>query len=152
MSNSTHRPEMFIVLNPNAAKGKAASQRQAIERWFSERDIPVRMVLTERPFDAIKLSKNAVHAGYRTIIAAGGDGTVNEVVDGVIRATRELGLAVHESLWSDCFRSGGAMISPMWLASRRILMVRVSSLPPECGRRWITARCSADAFPMGDVS
>lgn len=97
MSNSTHRPEMFIVLNPNAAKGKAASQRQAIERWFSERDIPVRMVLTERPFDAIELAKDAVHAGYRTIIAAGGDGTVNEVVDGVIRATRELGLAVHES-------------------------------------------------------
>lgn len=96
MSQIVHKPEIFIVLNPNAAKGKAASQRQEIEQWFSLRDIPVRMVLTERPFDAIELAKDAVLSGYRVIVAAGGDGTVNEVVDGVVRANRELDLPFEE--------------------------------------------------------
>ncbi len=89
--------EVFIVLNPNAAKGRALSQRDAIERYFSERRIACRMVLTERPFDAIELAREAVLAGSRTIIAAGGDGTVNEVVDGVVRASRQLGLSFEDS-------------------------------------------------------
>ena len=90
------KSELFIVLNPNAAKGRALSQRSAIESFFTSREIPMHMVLTERPMEAIELAREAVLDGYRTIIAAGGDGTMNEVVDGVVGASRELGLARDE--------------------------------------------------------
>lgn len=97
MPHTAVKPEIFIVLNPNAAKGRALSQRAAIEDYFASNRIPVRMVLTERPLEAIGLAKEAVLSGYRTVVAAGGDGTINEVVDGVVRATRELGLSAEEA-------------------------------------------------------
>ncbi|HCG64943.1 MAG: hypothetical protein CVV48_02480 [Spirochaetae bacterium HGW-Spirochaetae-4] len=97
MPHTEVKPEIFIVLNPNAAKGRALSQRAAIEDYFTSNRIPVRMVLTERPLEAIELAKEAVLSGYRTVVAAGGDGTINEVVDGVVRATRELGLSAEDS-------------------------------------------------------
>lgn len=88
---------IFIILNPEAAKGRALYHRKAIEGYFSKENIPFRLVLSERSQDAIRLAREAVLAGHRTIIAAGGDGTINEVVDGVVRATRELGLSKEES-------------------------------------------------------
>jgi YegS/Rv2252/BmrU family lipid kinase len=91
------QPEIFIILNPNAAKGRALRQRDAIQSFFTNRSIPFRMVLTEHPMEAIALSKDAVLSGYRTIIAAGGDGTVNEVVEGTMKASRSLGLSLEES-------------------------------------------------------
>lgn len=91
------QPEIFIILNPNAAKGRALRQRVVIQSFFASQSIPIRMVLTEHPLEAITLAKDAVLTGFKTIIAAGGDGTVNEVVDGVIRASRELGLSQEEA-------------------------------------------------------
>jgi diacylglycerol kinase family enzyme len=89
--------EPVIVLNPHAAKGRALSQRDTIAAWFSQAGIPIRMVLTQKPLDAIDLARDAVIAGHRTIIAAGGDGTMNEVVEGVVRASRSLDLPDEET-------------------------------------------------------
>ncbi len=97
MPHIPKRSEIFIILNPKAAKGRALHHRKAIEDCFTKQNIPFRLVLSERSRDAIQLAREAVFAGHRTIVAAGGDGTVNEVVDGVIRATRELGLSQEES-------------------------------------------------------
>lgn len=97
MSKSDHKPEMFIILNPHAAKGKALTHRATIDRYFTNKNIPFTMSLTERPFQAIELAREAVLSGYRTVVAAGGDGTVNEVVDGVVKASRELGLSFEGS-------------------------------------------------------
>jgi YegS/Rv2252/BmrU family lipid kinase len=89
--------EPVIVLNPHAAKGRALSQRDTIAAWFSQAGIPVHIVLTQKPLDAIDLARDAVIAGHRTIIAAGGDGTMNEVVEGVVRASRALDLSDEET-------------------------------------------------------
>lgn len=53
----------------------------------------MRMVFTGQPLDAVEQARKATHSGKRLIVAAGGDGTVNEVVEGVVRASRELGLS-----------------------------------------------------------
>ena len=97
MPDTTIQTAPVIVLNPNAAKGRALSQRVTIESFFSKANIPIRMMLTERPTEAVELAYEAVIAGHRTIIAAGGDGTMNEVVDGVIRAIRSLGLDMEDA-------------------------------------------------------
>ena len=86
----------FIILNPNAAKGRARATQGAIARCFSEKGYPFEIVLTERPLHAIELAAKAVLEGYKLIVAAGGDGTLNEVVDGVLRTCREKKLPFHE--------------------------------------------------------
>ena len=97
MPRSATQSKICIILNPNAAKGRALKQRSVIESYFNEHKIPIQLLLTERPYEAIELAKQAVFDGYRTIIAAGGDGTVNEVVDGAIRGTRQLNLTDEEA-------------------------------------------------------
>jgi YegS/Rv2252/BmrU family lipid kinase len=97
MPETALESELCIILNPNAAKGKALSHRTEIEAFFLQAGIPISMELTTRPFEAIDFAHKAVASGYKTIIAAGGDGTMNEVVDGVIRATREMKLSHEEA-------------------------------------------------------
>ncbi|MFA5468552.1 MAG: YegS/Rv2252/BmrU family lipid kinase [Sphaerochaetaceae bacterium] len=88
---------LFIVLNPNAAKGGALQHRQAIENYFLSRNIEFVLALTECRADGIRLAKEATIKGFKTIIAAGGDGTLNEIVDGITRAIREKNLSFEEA-------------------------------------------------------
>ncbi|HBZ84377.1 MAG TPA: diacylglycerol kinase [Verrucomicrobia subdivision 6 bacterium] len=71
--------KLCIILNP-AAKGDQA--RKTLDRMVKL--VPeAKVYLTERPAHGEKLAKEAVAKGYRTIVAAGGDGTVNEVLNGL---------------------------------------------------------------------
>lgn len=77
-----------IILNPAARSERA---RQAISKIQSlARDVVFK--LTEGPGDAEAQAERAVEQGYETIIAAGGDGTINEVVNGIDTAPVNLGL------------------------------------------------------------
>ncbi len=90
--NSTQNQEIYVILNPHADKGKALSQQEKIEKCFATEGYRCVVRLTTTRGDAISLAYQAVAEGWRTIVAAGGDGTVNEVVDGMMRAQEELGI------------------------------------------------------------
>jgi YegS/Rv2252/BmrU family lipid kinase len=51
---------------------------------FGELDI----VLTEYPGHARELARQAVNDGYELVVAAGGDGTISEVVNGLVQGNR----------------------------------------------------------------
>lgn len=75
-----HSNTCFIV-NPSAKGDRARSFLQARQGWSS-----VGTVLeTRRPGDGEELAFQAVRDGFCTIIAAGGDGTVLEVLNGIMR-------------------------------------------------------------------
>jgi len=78
----------FVILNPAAKGEKAAPMLKRIERL---RPRPV-IRLTEKPGDAEALAERAVEQGFTTIVAAGGDGTVNEVLNGMAHSNAKLGL------------------------------------------------------------
>jgi diacylglycerol kinase (ATP) len=88
---------MLIIFNPLAAKGKALSHKEEIEEYFTSQGATFDIAITQNGTDAITIAKKAVHTGYKIIVAAGGDGTVNEVVDGVVRAIRELKLNTSDA-------------------------------------------------------
>jgi YegS/Rv2252/BmrU family lipid kinase len=74
------------IVNP------AANTSRAGRRWpFWQRKLeaildPFDVVFTSGPGDATRLACGAVNEGYRRLIAAGGDGTVNEVLNGMMAA------------------------------------------------------------------
>lgn len=77
-----------IILNPAARSERA---RQSITKLQAlARDTVFK--LTEGPGDAEAQAERAVEQGYDTIIAAGGDGTINEVVNGLDGAPVNLGI------------------------------------------------------------
>jgi len=75
-----------IILNPFAAKGKAFKSARTIEHYFKKFNMPYEMVLTNCSRQAIDFAHEAVIQGVENIIAAGGDGTINEVVNGVMKS------------------------------------------------------------------
>jgi len=72
----------FAVVNPRSGNGRTARERPNIERALHA-IYPLLMVAhTQRGADAIGLVRNAIREGYREILAVGGDGTINEAVNG----------------------------------------------------------------------
>lgn len=70
------------VLNPQAGGGRARRKRAELERLLREKLEQPEMLLTERPNHATELTRQALAAGADLVIAVGGDGTINEVVNG----------------------------------------------------------------------
>lgn len=83
MSELTSRNEWFIIVNPNAGNGKGKKDWPRIEKLFEKENLPVTSRFTEKKGDAIIIARDAVLNGYRKIISVGGDGTLNEVINGI---------------------------------------------------------------------
>jgi diacylglycerol kinase (ATP) len=73
----------YIIFNPTAGSVENAERILADLKRLR----PSAVLMTKKHGDAEKLSREAVRAGRRYIVAAGGDGTLNEVINGVVGAT-----------------------------------------------------------------
>ena len=78
-----------IIANPNAGHGKGARAIPEIESELTRLGLDYELVRTERVGHAIQLARQAALDGYEVIVAAGGDGTVNEVLNGLMKARTE---------------------------------------------------------------
>ena len=78
-----------IIANPNAGHGKGARAIPEIEQELTRLGLDFDLVRTERVGHAIQLARAAALDGYEVIVAAGGDGTVNEVLNGLMEARKE---------------------------------------------------------------
>ena len=70
---------LCIVFNPTARGDKARRFRQRLEALARE----CVLMPTTGPGAAVDLAAEAVRQGFDTVVAAGGDGTVNEVLNGI---------------------------------------------------------------------
>jgi YegS/Rv2252/BmrU family lipid kinase len=73
-----------VIFNPTARGEKAT----AFQSRLSSLAGPLRLLPTRGPGDASTLAAEAAAEGIDTIVAAGGDGTVNEVANGLAAADR----------------------------------------------------------------
>lgn len=76
-----------VILNPYAGRGKGGRAEKSIRRALDATGVPYDLVRTTRPGEAAEVAYRARLGGDRVVVAAGGDGTVSEVVNGLARAT-----------------------------------------------------------------
>lgn len=83
-----------VILNPRAGRGGARRARDPVVRAFRQAGWKVDLEETARPGHGVELAAAAACAGARWVVAAGGDGTVHEVANGLIgvRASAVLGV------------------------------------------------------------
>jgi len=74
----------WVILNPTAGKGKAAKQYPKIDSFFRNSGLEYEIYLTKGVGDALKVAREFPIGENDVTVAAGGDGTCNEVVNGLL--------------------------------------------------------------------
>jgi diacylglycerol kinase (ATP) len=72
-----------LIVNPAAGAGKTAKRWPRIKQCLKKIGVRFEHDLTEAPGHAIELTKAAISKGYKYIVSVGGDGTINEVANGI---------------------------------------------------------------------
>lgn len=78
-----------IILNPIAGRGYGARAENEIRRFLETEEADFDLVLTEGLWHAAELAEQAVRDGFDLVVAAGGDGTVHEVVNGMMATAND---------------------------------------------------------------
>ena len=73
----------FVIVNPTSGAGHGLKDYPKIAKLLRDNQIFHDAVFTEHQYHATELAVEAVNKGYRKIIVVGGDGTLNEVVNGL---------------------------------------------------------------------
>jgi YegS/Rv2252/BmrU family lipid kinase len=81
---------MAVIVNPAAHKGGAARRWSTIQAELSARLGPFEPRFTAAPGHATELARAALADGVRRIVAVGGDGTVNETLNGMLDGSGRL--------------------------------------------------------------
>lgn len=79
---STH----LVIVNPVAGRGAGQRLAPAAVQMLHQHGLSFDVVYTERPGHAVELARRAAASGYQTVVALGGDGTSNEVLNGLLQA------------------------------------------------------------------
>lgn len=74
----------LVVVNPNAGKRRGFKDWSRIEGLLKEYGVDYEVRFTKKQRHAIELASTGIIEGFRNIVAVGGDGTMNEVVNGVM--------------------------------------------------------------------
>jgi diacylglycerol kinase (ATP) len=83
---------IFLIINPVAGHKKGKRRIGKLIAVLRERGCSVEYAFTRHTGHAIELSAKAAAAGYGLVVAVGGDGTVNEVAQGLIGTAIPMGI------------------------------------------------------------
>jgi len=78
----------LVIYNPIAGRGRVRKHWPEVEQALLEAGVKFDVAATSAPLDAVTLAEKS-HSKYSAVIAVGGDGTIHEVVNGLLRASNE---------------------------------------------------------------
>ena len=108
---------LLLICNPRAGSGAASDNLVELRRHLRARQLEHEVVFTEHRGHAIEIARDALKSGCRFLVAVGGDGTIHEVVNGMIetdapvRADAVLGIAASGTA-SDFIKTFGIPALP----------------------------------------
>lgn len=87
------RPEkVFLIINKYAGHGQGEKSVDLIVPFLKQNKCTVEYIFTESPGHASELASQASANGFNLVVAVGGDGTVNEVAQGLIGTNTMMGI------------------------------------------------------------
>ncbi len=94
----------LIIVNPKSAGGSTRENWAAIASDLRAHFGPYSVAFTKAPGDGRRLASQAAESGRELIIACGGDGTINEVANGILESGRDAEFGVMPSGTGGDFR------------------------------------------------
>jgi diacylglycerol kinase (ATP) len=77
-----------IIVNPTSGRGAGEPAIPVVEELLRGLGLSFDLVRTDRPWHAAELAQQAALEGYEVVVAVGGDGTANEVLNGLMLAQK----------------------------------------------------------------
>jgi len=90
--NQNNPMKICLIVNPNAGPGTFEKQVHKAARYLIEFGYEVEQVFTKAKGDATLLARQAAQAGFDVAVAVGGDGTINEICNGLAGSQTALGV------------------------------------------------------------
>lgn len=110
----------LLIVNPKSASGSTRDRWSGIASDLRTHFGPFNVSFTKGPGDGIKLAYRAAKAGRKFIIACGGDGTINEVANGILNSGYDAEFGVIPSGTGGDFRRTLGMPTEMREAARAL--------------------------------
>ncbi|HWS53166.1 MAG TPA: acylglycerol kinase family protein, partial [Pyrinomonadaceae bacterium] len=87
----------LVIVNPTSARGATGEAWPAMASDLRRHFGPFAVAFTERAGDAALIAEREARAGRALVVACGGDGTISEVADGLLRSGADAELGVLPS-------------------------------------------------------
>jgi diacylglycerol kinase (ATP) len=137
IKNRINTGNIQVVVNPAAGSGKAEKIAETLFQDISKiSDSLISLTSTEKPGDAAFITRKAIQEGSDMVVAVGGDGTINEVVNGFfingvpVNPDCELGII-------SCGTGrgfGNGILLPQEIDKQIGLLINARSMPADVGR------------------
>ena len=79
----------FFIANATAGRGRTGRKISTLIQSLNEHKFEFEIELTKAPLHATQLAKEAIGKGYEKIVVVGGDGTMNETVNGIMQTGKQ---------------------------------------------------------------
>ncbi|MEW6103673.1 MAG: diacylglycerol kinase family protein [bacterium] len=127
-----------LIANPSAGQGRANRLLSPVIERLKKMGYDVDIALTSKEGDGIKLARDAVEKGFELIVAGGGDGTLNEVINGMVGSPailgviplgtvnvfcQEVGIGLDSLSACDCLKEGEIKRIDLGLAGNRYFIL-----------------------------
>ena len=102
----------FLIVNLIAGQGRCKELYPQVKMELDRRRIQYDLHFTNEPMEAIDVAKMGIEAGFSHIVAMGGDGTVNEIANGLVGSDATLAV-ISAGTGNDFIRMLGIPGNPM---------------------------------------
>ncbi len=117
---------VHLFLNPAAGRGRAGKRAPRICELLGEGGFPLEIHLSQHMGNLEEQVRSCVNSGGRRIVAAGGDGSVHEATNGIMRANGDATLGVIPSGTGNDFAKA-AGITLDWEHATKLLTQRIAA-------------------------
>ncbi|MDZ7290699.1 MAG: diacylglycerol kinase family lipid kinase [candidate division KSB1 bacterium] len=100
-----------IIVNPASASGQTSQMWPVLKELLEAERLAFDLTPTTGPGTATELARKALHEGYEMIVAVGGDGTINEIINGFFEDGKPIN--PQAVLGILCVGTGGDFIKTM---------------------------------------
>jgi len=119
--------QIALIVNRSAGHGRCGQKYTFVAEYFKTAGLTFTPLFTDGPGHATALAKQAVQEGYEAVVSMGGDGTLNEVINGLACSSAILGF-IPAGSGNDFVRTLGLKPHDILTACKVIVKGRVEEI------------------------
>jgi diacylglycerol kinase (ATP) len=112
-----------LIYNPSGGQVVVRHELDNVAAFLNRHGWSATLRETSKPLEATELARHAVNRGARVVIAAGGDGTVNEIANGLVNTDAALGVLPVGTTNSWALQMGIPALNPKLPGTQVVKMI-----------------------------